>query len=1105
MRFSVLGPLTVSTAAGEPVAVPESKVRALLADLLVHLGQPVTPDRLIDHLWGSAPPARALNTLQTKISQVRRVLDAAAPGGRELLVHQPAGYVLQADPQSLDAHRFSVLATQARATSDPRSRAERLTAALSLWRGDALAGFRDEAFAQAAIARLEEDRLVAVEELAETRLELGEHAQLAGELGDLVARHPLRERLRAAHIRALYGGGRPSEALASYHDLREKLAEDLGLDPGARLTALQQSILEQDPALGPPDSLRMRLAAADPASQVPAPPDVPAAQQPYRSNVPVPLTELIGREQAIAEVNALLQTHRLVTLTGPGGVGKTRLALAVAAGLAEHSTTSTAETVASDGIWFVELGTVPRPAPDGTHTAVAGVADLIASILGIHDEPGGSTASGAGRPSTMDRLARSFHGRQVVLVLDNCEHLVEPVADLASQLLATAPHVRILATSREPLGVPGELIQVVPPLDLPAAAATDPDVLRAFSATELFVARAAAAAPGFTLTQDNAAQVAAICRRLDGIPLAIELAASRIPGLGAHALAARLDDRFRLLSAGKRGVPARQRTLRAMIDWSWELLSADERAVLRRLAVHADGATLEAAESVCADIGVAAGDIAPVLARLVDQSLVVATQVGEETRYRLLESVAAYCQERLAEAGETTSAAARHRQYYVELAERAEPHVRASEQCTWLRRLCVETPNIRLAIDTAVADHAIEDALRLVNALAWAWCLRGRRREAIRALEHVLDAAGPVSTASTARARSWHAGLTVLDGGARTEPSDAVLKLFDDTHDPEGRAHAHWLLGYAEFGFGSLSLSERLADHALAAFQQLGHRWGVAASLMLKASQAIFHGDLPSVVHYGEQSAEIFAEVGDGWGRLQTIEVLGSHAEIIGDYQAAQSLFEEGLRIAEYLEMWSEHSGMLTRMGRIAILQGDYQRADRLHEHAAQVAAEHSDLPSEERAGVGLALSARRQGRLATAEEHLRRWLGWNHQVEAEYGLSLIYSELGFVAELRRDAETARSHHTEALTRARATGDPRAIALALEGLAGADSLAGHGARAAQLIGSATALRQHVGAPLPPAERADVDRITARIVAALGQPEFDAEFAAGTTLTPDQLS
>ncbi len=569
MHFGVLGPLEARTDCGSPVSVPEVKVRTLLADLLAHQGRPVSADRLVDDLWGEAPPGKPTGALRAKVSQLRRALEDAEPGGRELVASGPAGYLLRVDSDAVDAHLFEGLTARAYETDDPRARAALLTDALALWRGPAFADFGDDPFARAAITRLEERRLVALEERAEARLELGEHSLLTGELGELVARHPLRERLRAAHVRALYRSGRQAEALDSYNDLRNHLLEELGLDPSPELTVLHQAILEQDPALEP----------------VPAPATRP------RTNLPASLTELVGRTDAVAEVRSLLDAGRLVTLTGPGGVGKTRLAVEAASGLAD---------IYPDGVWLVELAALGQSSGADAGASQAAVAEAVAAVLGVRDDamPGGGLPPGEPVELT-DRLTGALRTRRMLLVLDNCEHVVEPVAKLAELLLRAAPGLRILATSREPLGLAGELLWTVPPLELPEPTAA-PEVLERSGAVQLFVARAAAAAQGFTLDADNAEAVVMLCRQLDGIPLALELAATRVRALGVHQLAARLCDRFRLLAAGHRGVPARQQTLRAMIDWSWELLTEPERIVLRRLAVHAGGCTLAAAEEVCA-------------------------------------------------------------------------------------------------------------------------------------------------------------------------------------------------------------------------------------------------------------------------------------------------------------------------------------------------------------------------------------------------------------------------------------------------------------------------------------------------------------------------
>jgi predicted ATPase/DNA-binding SARP family transcriptional activator len=1085
MRFGLLGPLAVWTDAGDVVAVPGAKVRALLADLLIHEGRPVSADRLVDDLWGAEPPGNPAGALQAKVSQLRRVLEDAEPGGRELLVSRPPGYLLRIDADSVDAARFAALVGRARTTEDPRARAALLTDALALWRGPALADFGDEPFAQAAVARLEEDRLVAIEERVQARLALGEHGELVGELGDLVARYPLRERLRAAHMRALYRAGRQSDALASFAELRDRLADELGLDPGRELAELQEAILRQDPTL-----------------DVPAAPATPAPARP-RTNLPTPLTALVGRDAAVGEVCSLLAANRLVTLAGPGGVGKTRLAIETAGRLVGSF---------PDGAWLAELAPVGRP---GDRDAVESLTEVVMAVLGIRDD----VAAPAAEPVTpVDRLAGALHAKRLLLVLDNCEHVVEPVAELATLLLKTAPELRILATSQEPLALAGEAVFDVQPLEPPAEHATDPHAVERSSAARLFVARAAAAAPGFALDAGNASAVAVLCRRLDGIPLALELAATRVRALGVHGLVARLDDRFRLLDTGHRGAPPRQRTLRAMIDWSWELLTEPERVVLRRLAIHADGCTLEAAEHVCAGDGVPQGDVVGLLARLVDRCMVVATgsagDPADRPRYRLLESVAEYCTERLREAGELDEVRRRHHDHYVGLAERAAPQLYGPAQREWLERLDRDGANLRAALDGILRDGVLRDggsdlALRMVNAMAWYWFMRGRLAEATRSLDAALKVAdaGVSEAAARARAMAWQVGLDLLAGDLRdpVARSRAVLRLYDDVDDPEGRARAEWFLGFALSDFGDLAVSEELVEHALAAFRERGDRWGVAAALSTRAKHAIIRGDLAAVRDHGERSLALFRELGDRWGQLQASEWLGELAEVDGDYEHATRLHQDGLRMAEELGLWPQAADRLTWLGRIRMLLGDYPAARQIQERARELAVGQGYKPGEIFAEMGLGPIARREGRLDLAEAHLRKVLEWYRgtAVQAGPALWLSLAELGFVTEQRGDAGTAQALHDEAFEVARGLGDPRAMALALEGLAGAHALAGRHERAALLLGAASAARASAGAPLPTLERGDVDRIATTVRAALGEAAFAAAFDRGCALAPDE--
>ncbi|MFE7835509.1 BTAD domain-containing putative transcriptional regulator [Streptomyces sp. NPDC057474] len=1142
MRFGVLGPLVVWDDDGEAVRVPELKVRALLADLIAHDGKPVSADRLVHDLWGDDLPGKPAGALQAKVSQLRRVL------GRDRVVRQAPGYRLRLDPaiDEVDADRFHALVAEARPARDPRARAALLTEALDLWRGPAYADFADEEFVRGAARRLAEQRLSVVEEQAEARLDAGDHVLLAGELADLVARHPLRERLRALQMRALYVAGRQSEALSSYEALRSRLAEDLGVDPSPALSALHRAVLRQDPGLdqtfptvpaGSTSAVTGTVAAASgsgatahrsaatgpasaatgpataatataeaapggggaahgtavPGPHTPAtvpgttatPPALPATEPnpPTRtphSNLPVPLTPLIGRSEALTHLGQLLAHARLVTLTGPGGVGKTRLAVAAA-------DTAKADEL-PDGVWLVEFSGVRA----GT---AADLAQVVASALGIRDDaPSAPPGTGAGAPSPAHRLADVLRDRRVLLVLDNCEHVVDGAAELAELLLHTAPGLRVLVTSQEPLGLAGEAVFLVEPL-------------RTDAAVRLFTERAAASAPGFPPDPDAAdpadrSAVAEICRRLDGIPLALELAATRVRALGVRELAVRLGDRFRILTAGQRGAPARQQTLRAMIDWSWELLSAPERIVLRRLAVHSDGCDLAAAEAVCAGDGVAREEVLDLVTRLVDRSFVVVVAGTTGPRYRLLESVAAYATERLHEMQDLTAVRDRHLHHYLALAECAESRLRCAGQRAWLARLDAETGNLRAALDEAVRRAVAgrtDEAVRLATALSWWWLLRGRLTEARRNLSTVLAATPDAAAPELAL---LHAAFALLTGD---HTDAAAVVAADAVSDPVRRARALWLCAYGLFSAGEATASAELNATALALFDTAGEQWGTAAALGLRATLALVRGDLDALGRDGLRSAGLFGELGDQWGELQTVSPLAALAEIKGEYDEAARLQREGLRMARELGLEAEVSARLSGLGRLALLAHDWEQGRALHEQARRIAAEQGYKYGEIHSEMGLALGARRSGDLDAAEAHLWHLRDGYADVSSEAGDHLLLAELGFIAELRGDADRSVRHHLRGLDVARSLAEPRALALSLEGLAGAAALRGCGPAAecaALLLGAADAARRGAGAPLPPAERGDVDRVTAAARAALGGPAFTQAFDRGARLTTE---
>lgn len=1039
MRFGVLGPLTVWTDAGEPVTVPGKKVRALLADLLVHGGRAVSVDRLVEDVWGSAAPADPAAALHVRVSQLRRALAGAEPGARDLVVSQAPGYALRTE--AVDAVRFTTLVAQAEAAAEPRATARLLAEALDLWRGPALADFADEEFARTAVTRWEELRLSAIEAHAEARLALGEHQELVGELAEHVDAHPFRERLRAAHMRALHRAGRTGEALDSYQDLRRRLADELGLDPGAALTAVHQALL-----------------AGDPAEHAPAPTPTRAA-----TNLPAPVTDLVGRDHTVTRVRDLLAAGRLVTLTGPGGVGKTSLALAAGRALADAY---------PDGVWLVDL-----TATNGSTE----LAELVLAALSIPDAAGGRTAQ--------DRLVTGLRARETLLVVDNCEHVIEQAADLTAALLAAAPGVAVLATSREPLRLRGEARCEVPPLDVPDT--DDPARLANSPAVRLFLARA-----GLTADPVTTSGVAEVCRRLDGIPLALELAATRVPTLGVADLAARLrvpHDRFGLLGAGPRDAPARQRTLAAVIDWSWQLLSDAERTVLRSLSVHVGGCTLAAAEQVC---GVSE-PVLDLLAGLVDRSLVARV---DGPRFRLLESVAAFCAARVRDAGEETELRRRHARHYLAVAEEGAGALRGPGQREWLRRLDAEAANMRAALATFERDGAAIEALRMAVALTWYWFLRGRLAEAHRALDTALAVPGDAPADLRAVARAWVAGLAIRQGQAGPELAADVPATIDD---PLDRAHAQWFLANAIIEFGDVAATEALLTEALTTFRREGDRWGEAAVLSVRAMLAHMRHDLTALEDDATRAVELFEQLGDDWGILRARDWLIGLGDLTGEYEDAIRMSEDGLRVAEESGLWAEVAGLRGWLAWLSVQAGEHARAVDHAQVARRLAAEQGQRVSEVFATISLGFACRRAGRLDEAATHLD-WLlatARSQRTDDAYPpyLSMVLVESAFLAARRENPAAGQAALDEAYVLCEEHGDDRAMGFALAAQAAVLLARGNPADAARVLGAA--ITTCGDKPLSASDRAELDRLRAEVADA--EPDAAKLVDEGRGLTPQE--
>ncbi|NUW33387.1 winged helix-turn-helix domain-containing protein [Nonomuraea sp. SMC257] len=1019
MQFGILGPLEVRTAGGETVAVGGPRPRALLALLMLDAGHLVSVERLIDGQYGDDPPAGAANAIQTHVSRLRRNLPAG------LVEFHGAGYLLAVDREDVDAHRFERLAREGReslAAGQHERAARLLTEALALWRGPALADVADAPFAQPQAARLEEARLAAREDLAEAELALPGGAPVA-ELRDLVAAHPLRERPRGLLMRALHASGQQAAALAVYDETRRLLADELGADPAPELAELHLAILRGEEH----------------------------REQAPRRRLPAPLNQLIGREEELARI-AALGDARLVTIIGPGGTGKTRLAVEAA-----HRAGPGREA------GFADLS----PVDDGSQAPLA-----VLGALGLREA--GLQAPAAGRPDPVDRLVAALADQPLLLVLDNCEHVIAAAAELARRLLDACPGLTILATSREPLGLTGEALVPLAPLAVPPPG-TDPADALSYPAVRLFAERAAAVRPGFTIGPE----VAEICATLDGLPLAIELAAARLRTFTGPEIAARLNEhgRFKLLSRGDRTAAARHRTLHAVVEWSWSLLSPEEREAARRFSVFAGGASLEAAESVCGD-----GDV---LADLVDKSLVEA----DGGRYRMLDTIRLFCAERLAEAGDQRQARDAHAAWYLDLARRADPWLRRAEQLDWLATLSAEHDNLQAALRHSVQDDP-ETASRLVGALAAYWWLSGRRGEITSSVVRLLDRTGgeplegleeeyvlcvllavrdlpPERWARAAEImRSIdrelrHPFLAVLWGMTAGPVDSATIQGRGRLLDSDPWSQAVFMLGEALIALlqGRPGEGERRLEETLARFRGLGERWGMAQALEWLAMIASWRGDWAGARRFWAQALDLHGQFGSADEQMDVLCRRAAGLVREGDLAGARADLEQATELARRTGMSGSVPALELGWGDLARFSGDLDEA---------------------RARYTATLESAVSGAYVT--EGMRPF---------------AHTALGRLAEAEGDLAEAGRRHAEALRLARGAVYTD-VADVAEGLAGPALLEGAAERAAYLLGVGAALR---GTTIT-GDR-DVARVAAGVTGFLGAEAFAAHFAKGAALSQEE--
>jgi predicted ATPase/DNA-binding SARP family transcriptional activator len=1083
VRIGILGPLEVRGDAGQPIELGGPRLRALVIRLALDPGQTIPIERLCGDLWPGDGPADSGNALQALVSRLRH---AAGPGAVQ---HGAGGYRLAVPPEQVDAAEFERLVGVARAVlagggpepgGDLEQGAAVLREALRLWRGPALADVADAPFAAGPVARLEELRLAATEDRIEADLALGRGAGLAPELEELAAAHPLRERLRGQLMRVLYLAGRQGDALNVYQETRELLADQLGVDPSPALSDVYLAILRGDPSAPAGNGAR----PAAPASPV------PAATASRRGNLPAQLTSFVGRDEELNRVTKLLDEARLVTLTGPGGTGKTRLAIEAAARLADQ---------VPDGMWFVPLAPV-RDAID--------VPQAVLSALGVAEAPRPADTVWPTVLPPLDRLTDALASQRLVLVLDNCEHLIAAVAELAGRLLAAAPGLRILATSREPLGVIGETLCPVPALPLPPPGVTAGEAME-YGAVRLLAERAGAVRPGFTVDSGSVGPVVRICRALDGNPLAIELAAARLRSLTAAQVAGRLDDRFALLSAGSRTALPQHQTLRAIVDWSWDLLSDDERTVLRRLAVFNGGASPDAAEQICA-LDAQASQIIDLVASLVDKSLVTAT--GEaDVRYHLLETVRAYAAERLAEAGEQGQVQAAHARYFLALAERAAPELRGPDQLDWLTRLSAEHDNSAAALRHAIRVRDVPTALRLVDALSWFWLMRDYEAEAGEWAVEVDDIAGdevPPGLADAYAICHVLAAMT-LATTATDVPPGLLMDTLRTALAAAGPDTQHPLLRLA---MPMLAFFGGDTERGLSELRVLGDGpdgWVRAAAYAAAGHLAMNGGQLDQAATDLARSYADFTVIGDRWGLVVSLSGLAEVALARDDPDEAVRLLEEGRAIAlgglhrNFADMMLIKLGMArARQGKTDAARADLERGV----HIAERIGEKDDAATGH---LELAELARQLGDLDRARELVRHAV---ESAEANLGrpgmagiATTAYSKLGCLDVQQGDLTSAADWHAKAAGLVGEREDvflpnhPVAATVA-EGCAALAAARGQHHRAAELLGLAHTLHGFRDAASP-----EVRRVTALSSAALGPADFAAAYTTGQGLTRADLA
>jgi len=970
------------------------KAAALVKLLSLARGHRLHREQAMDLLWPDLGKKSASNNLRQTLHAARAILDQRA-GSRYLASEEESLVLCPGGSLWVDVDAFEAAAATARRSRAPAA----YTAAIELYAGELLPGDRYEEWTEGRREELRQLYLALLMEVAGLYQEREEYRKGIEALRRVASEEPAREEAHAGLMRLHALSGQRQEAILQYERLRHSLSQELGAEPGAESRRLYEEV-------------RAGSSLATPSPPAGGPSEEP--QDAGRHNLPAPLTSFVGREREMLEARRLLPMTRLLTLTGAGGSGKTRLALEVARGLVGSY---------PDGVWLVELA----PLSEGDL-----VAQEVAGALEVPEQPG--------QPLT-DTLVDALRDKELLLVMDNCEHLSDAAARLAETLLASCPRLRVLATSREPLGVSGEVLWQVPPLSLPATPDEEPDEeaesLMRYEAVRLFVDRARLKLPEFHLTEVNAGAVARVCRRLEGIPLAIELATARMGALAVEQVAQRLEVSLDVLKSSSRTAEPRQQTLRATLDWSHDLLSEPEQALFRRLSVFAGGWTLEAAEAVCSGGDIEEDGVLDLLGELVYKSLVVAgASTGVAVRYRMLEPVRQYARGKLEESGEAGEARGRHAAFFLAVAEEAEPELAGPRQGLWAERLEEEHDNLREALSWLLDSGAGDLGLRFGAALWRFWFAQGYVSEGIRWLEELLASSDP--TASQARVKA-------LEGMG-------------------------WLVQHQ----GDTERAKATYEEMLELSRELGDKGDIATALNSLGTLALARGDNERATAWLEENRAVLRELEDEGNaatalkRYHALNLLGGLAvNEEGDYVRAATLWEESLALARDVGDTLRIGSALCTLGYATLLQGDYERATVLCEETLAFVHEHGSAVAE------------------VVPETL-------------VNLGLAALSLG-------DHERAASSFKEALLMSQESGRKPTVINALEAMASLAGAMGEATRAAQLWGAAEAAREVTRIALPPGERALHEPYLAPARTLLGERAWEEAIGAGRAMSLDEAA